>query len=295
MSSDLRISTGRAAMAVIAAAVGLVGAMSAARVTLAASPATLVVCAPGYPGSTAEAQPAMDALAAAVAQGAGMNAADFKAVYFETERAGLDRLAAQDAGLALVPLPFFLKHRAALRLEPLMQAVEEGGEAAEAWTLVAASGAVAAPASLAGFEIVSLAGYAPRFVRGPALGAWGELPSDVTISHSGAVLTGLRRASTGARTAVLLDRAQAAALATLPFAAKLQVVTRSARLPVSVLCTVGDRVAPAGAKAIVNGLSSLGATPPGIAALAGVRLARFVPADHAALVRAREAYEKVKE
>jgi hypothetical protein len=261
----------------------------------AGPPPVLVACAPGYPGSTAEAQPAMDALAAAAAQGAGLKPADLKAVYFETEKAGLDRLAAPDAALALVPLPFFLKHRAALRLEPIMQAVEEGGESAEAWTLVAAAGAITSPASLAGYDIVSMAGYAPRFVRGPALGAWGEVPHDATVSFSNAVLTGLRRASAGGRIAVLLDRAQAAALPTLPFSAKLQVVARSAPLPVSVLCVVGDRLPPAAAKAIVKGLSSLGSTTAGAAALAGVRMARFVPADVAALARARDAFDKAKE
>jgi hypothetical protein len=276
---------------VIAAAGGLV-----AGPMMAASPVrTLVVCAPGYPGSTVEAQPAMDALAAAVALASGLKPTELKAIYYETERAGLDRLAAPDAALALVPLPFWLEHRAALRLEPVMQVIEEGGEAAEPWTLVAAAGAVTAPASLAGFEIASLAGYAPRFVRGPALGAWGELPREVTITPSSAVLSTLRRASAGQKVAVLLDRAQAAALSTLPFAGKLQVVTRSAPLPVSVLCVVAGRLDAPATRTLVKGLSSLGATPAGVEALAGVRLARFVSADQAALARAREVFEKVKE
>ncbi len=85
----------------------------------------------------------------------------------------------------------------------------------------------ARPADLAGYEILSLAGYAPRFVRGPALGEWGALPRGVTITFSPAVLTGLRKASGGAKVAVLLDSAQAAALPTLPYAAKLKVVARS--------------------------------------------------------------------
>ena len=72
------------------------------------------------------------------------------------------------------------------------------------------------PASLAGFELMSLAGYAPRFVRGPALGSWGKLPGDVKIVFSGAVLSGLRKAAAGEKVALLLDRAQTAALPTLP-------------------------------------------------------------------------------
>jgi hypothetical protein len=256
--------------------------------------ATMVVCAPGFPGSTVEAQPAMDVLATAISAAAKWQPGALAAVYFETESAGLERLARLDATLALVPLPFWLQHQAALQLKPILQAVQQGGEAAEPWRLVAAKGAVSSPASLAGYEIVSLAGYVPRFVRGPALGAWGELPLDVRITFSGAVLTGLRRASAGNKVVVLLDRAQAAALPTLPFAAKLEIVTSSGALPVSVLCAVGERIAKAKVNALRNGLLTLGQTPEGTAALAGVRLSGFVPIDDAAIAKARDAYAKTK-
>ncbi|MBE3097804.1 MAG: hypothetical protein IMZ44_11855 [Planctomycetes bacterium] len=261
----------------------------------AGKPVTLVVCAPGYPGTTAEAQPAMDTLAAAAAAAAGWKSGELHAIYFETEKGGLYRLAGSDTALALVPLAFWLEHHGALKLEPQLQAVQEGGEAAEPWTLVAASGRVKNPGGLAGFEIISLAGYSSRFVRGPALGSWGELPPDVTITFSGAVLTGLRRASTGNKVALLLDREQAAAVPTLPFAAKLEVVTRSTPLPVSVLCAVGGKLPAARLKGLVKGLMSLGATPAGAEALAGVRLARFVAADQQALTRALDTFARVKE
>ncbi len=255
----------------------------------------LVVCAPGYPGSTEEAQPAMDALAAAMAAAAGLKPGELKAVYFETEQAGLDRLSSDDAALALAPLPFWLQHQARLTLVPLMQAIEAGGRAAEPWALVAAKGAVTDARSLAGFELLSVAAYAPRFVRGPALGPWGELPPDLTMTFSTAVLTGLRRASTGAKVALLLDRPQAAALPTLPFAGRLQVVVESPPLPVSVLSSVGDRLPAARQAAVVQALDSLGDTPAGAEALAGIRLSRFVPADQSALTRARDAFDRVRE
>jgi len=255
----------------------------------------LVVCAPGYPGSTADAQPAMDRLAAAVAAAAGWKPSELKAAYFETEQAGLDRLSSDDAALLLVPLPFWLQYQATLKLAPLLQAIEEGGQAAEPWTLVAATGSVTNAQSLAGFELVSVAAYVPRFVRGPALGAWGELPRDLRMTFSSAVLTSLRRASAGAKVALLLDRAQAEALPKLPFASKLQVVTRSAPLPVSVLSGVGGRLPAARQKAVVRALASLHTTPAGAEALAGVRLARFVAADQVALARARAAFDRIKE
>jgi len=266
--------------------------------TIMAAPPTvlsLVVCAPGYPGSTAEAQPAMDQLAAAVAAAAGWKPGELKAAYFETEQAGLDRLSSDDAALALAPLPFWLQYQARLKLAPLMQAIEEGGQAAERWTLVAATGSVTGAQSLAGFELVSVAAYVPRFVRGPVLGAWGELPRDLRMTFSNAVLTALQRASAGAKVALLLDRAQAAALPKLPFASKLQVVTQSPPLPVSVLSGVGGRLPAARQKAVVSALASLHTTPAGAEALAGVRLVRFVAADQPALARVRDAFDRIKE
>lgn len=270
-------------------------AMGANAPAAAPAPLMLVVCAPGYPGSTEEAQPTMDALAAAVSTAARWKPDELKAIYFETESAGVERIASDATVLALVPLPFWLQHRAALKLEPLMQAIEEGGQAAEPWTLVAARGQVAGPQGLSGFDLISVAGYAPRFVRGPALGPWGALPRDVRITFSTAVLTGLRRASHGEKVAMLLDRAQAAALPGLPFASRLHVVTRSAPLPASVLARVAGRLSAARQNAVMSALASLGSTPAGSEALAGVRLARFVPADQAALSRVRDAFDRIKE
>lgn len=265
---------------------------SAAQSPSSVAPRLLVVCAPGYPGSTAEAQPAMDALAGAIGAAAGWKAGDLAGVYFESEAAGLARLATPAATLALVPLNFFLEHRESLRLDPLSQAVQLGGEATEPWSLVAAKGAVTGPQSLAGFELISLAGNTPRFVRGPALGAWGALPADLKIVFSGALLSGLRRAAAGEKVALLLDRAQTAALATLPSAPQLEIVTRSPPLPVSVLCALGDRLPAARKKGLVAALSNLASTPAGAEALAGVRLAGLVPADAKALASARDAYAR---
>ncbi len=275
--------------------VALAGLAAAGWAEAAERPVTLVVCAPGYPGSTTEAQPAMDALARVAAAAAGWSPGELRAIYFETEPAGLDRLAAPDAALALVPLPFWLQHREALGLSPRLQAVPEGGEAAQRWSLVAAAGVVKGPSQLAGFEILSPAGYAPRFIRGPVLGSWGPLPPSVAITFSSAVLTGLRKAADGARVAVLLNATQSAALPKLPLADRLEMVARSGPLPVAVLCLVRARIPADEAASLLAGLASLHHHPAGAQALAGVRLTRFVDADQHALSAARDAFEQAGE
>lgn len=258
---------------------GLLLAIPFACAAAAAAPpdrVTLVACAPGYPGTTAEAQPRMDALAAEIARGAGLAEDRVGAVYTPGERDGVARLGEPDAALALVPLPFLVAHGEALRLVPRMQVEVAGGGTTEIWTLVARKGRIASPDRLAGFTLQSSAGYAPAFVRG-ALAGWGTLPSSVRIAHSAAVLSGLRRAAAGEDVALLLDGAQTAALATLPFAGELEVVARSAPLPASFVATVARRLPAARWSTLERSLAGIGARPGGAAALEALRIARFVP------------------
>lgn len=237
----------------------------------------LVVCAPGYPGTTADAQPSMDALAAAVARAAGWPKGSLAAEYHETEAGGTARLSRPDAALALVTEPFFVQHGAALKLKPVLQAVPAGSGEGVVWSLVARKGRVTGPASLAGWEIHSSAAYAPRFVRESALGGWGELPENVRLVPTGQLLSALRKAATGQDVAVLLDAAQAAGLPTLPFAADLEVVARSPRLPGALLCTIAGGALPGPEDRLAPGLRSLGDAPEGAAVLERLRLARFAP------------------
>jgi len=263
---------------------------SALLANAAPAPITLVICAPGYPGTTKEAQPSMDTLAAAAAKAAGWEPVRLAAEYHETEDAGVARLKEKLPMLAMVPLPFYLAHASALKLTARAQAVEKDGKPAVTWTLVAKKGRVTSAASLSGFDIVSLAAYAPDFVRNVALAKWGKLPADVTFTPTGQVLSALRKAANGDNVAVLLDVAQAASLPTLPFAADLEVVATSPPLPGVLVCTVGSTVGPTASGQLTSGLLKLHQTPAGVAALDAVRLAKFVALDGKALAAARASY-----
>ncbi|MGV8042076.1 MAG: PhnD/SsuA/transferrin family substrate-binding protein [Thermoanaerobaculaceae bacterium] len=251
-------------------------------------PVGVVVCAPGYPGSTAEAQPTMDLFASALARAAGLPGEAVAAVYHESEAAGVDRLRQPGAGLAMVPLAFLLAHGKELGLRERLQVVPRGGEPTEVWSLVAKKGRVTGPASLDGWELVSVVAYSPGFVGQVALAGWGRPPASVRWTASAAVLTGLRRAAAGEPVALLLDPQQAAALPRLPFASELEVVHRSRPLPTGLLCTVGPS-APRDTRVarLLAALPSLGSTPEGAAALEALRLTGFVPVDATALAEVR--------
>jgi hypothetical protein len=242
---------------------------------LAAALSTLVFCAPGYPGGAGDAQPFVDQFAGAAATAAGWPAGSLVAVYDPTEEGGLAKLGGADAVLAFVPYPFYVEHAAQLHLTALVQADLTDIGPQQRWTLVAKSGRVTGAASLAGFTILSVAGYAPDFVRHSALEGW-ALPTDVKIESTGQVLSALRRAAAGEPVVVLLDQTQAAALPSLPFAAQLMAVTQSVELPVAIVAVVGSRVDAARARALQAGLLKMGPRSEGGDALSSLHLHGFV-------------------
>jgi hypothetical protein len=242
----------------------------------AASLATLVFCAPGYPGAAGDAQPLVDQFARAAATEAGWPAGSLAAVYDPTEDGGLAKLKQADSALAFVPYPFFFEHAAQLHLSPLAQADVADLGPQQRWTLVAKSGRVSDPKSMAGFTLLSVAGYAPDFVRHSALENW-PLPPDVKIEATGQILSALRRAAAGEPVAVLLDQTQAASLPSLPFAADLKAVTQSPELPVALIAVVGSRLAPDRERALRAALLKLGQAPGNADTLASLRLRGFVP------------------
>ncbi len=176
--------------------------------------------------------------------------------------------------LAFVPYPFFVEHAAQLHLTPLVQADVADVGPAQRWSLVAKTGRVSDAQSMAGYTILSVAGYAPDFVRHSALGGW-ALPADVKIEATGQILSALRRVAAGEPVAVLLDQTQAAALPTLPFAADLKVVTQSPELPVAIVAVVGSRLAAGRARSLQAALLKMGAAG-SVDSLGSLRLHGFV-------------------
>lgn len=244
-------------------------------ILLAAAASTLVFCAPGYPGGAGDAQPYVDQFAAAAVSAAGWPTGSLSAVYDPTEQGGLAKLSSADAVLAFVPYPFYVEHGNQLHLTPLAQANVVGTGTTEKWTLVAKNGRVNGAASLTGYTIVSVAGYAPEFVRHSALSAW-EVPSSVKIEAVGQILSALRRIAAGDQVVALLDQTQATALPTLPFANELKTVVESPELPVAIIAVVSNRLPAARAKAFQSGLLKMGKASGSADTLGSLKLQGFV-------------------
>ncbi|ANM29621.1 hypothetical protein ABI59_08585 [Acidobacteria bacterium Mor1] len=246
----------------------------------AAAALDIVVWAPGYPGSTEQAQPTMDAFGQALAGAAGAPLPP-RVTYYKSLEEG--RAAVEgSARLVMVPTAVWAAFGKELSLTPLVQV--QRGDSGERWSLVAARGKVSEAGDLAGMTLSSQIGYAPEFVRGPVLSAWGALPDSTTVAFESRIRSALRRASKGEPEAVLIDSEQRAALGSLRFAAELEVVATSPSLPLTLVCIVGDpsdSALPVGVQSLRQALLEMHHTNPEV--LESLRVDRFVPVDADAL------------
>ena len=270
----------------------LLGPVAAAALALTvvaadAAPAkpTLVVCSPGSPGTTDEAQPRMDALAAAISGKAGTQ---IGAVYDPTDAGGVSRL--KTAELGMVSLPFFLQHEQELGLHARLQPVAKDHPALEKWALVVQKGKVKGPEGLAGFTIMSNVAFSPAFVRGVVLGGFGALPATTKLTQSTAVLSSLRHAADGDPVAVLLDSAGEASLASLPFGSKLEVIAHSPPVPAGVIVSIDARMPAKTWTGIEKAILGLGGDQASAGTLDALLLTKFMPLDDKALAAARKSF-----
>lgn len=268
----------------------LIAALALAGPVTAAAPLRIVFCAPGYPSNTAEAQPTMDAFARALERAAGWKSGRVTAAYHSTVEGSLGAIAG--AAAVVVPLPFFLEYGRPAGLRPALE-VEQAAGSREVWSLVARKGSVRDAADLGGWEIESLAGYSPRFVREVALAGWGRLPAAAAIAPEGRILGALRRAANGERVAALLDTAQTGALGSLPFASALEVVTRSAPLVGSLVCRTGVRLPEGDDATLETAFRRLGEIASVAELMRTMRVKRFRALDAAALDQAEAAFPAV--
>ncbi|HET9623427.1 MAG TPA: hypothetical protein VFP84_18770 [Kofleriaceae bacterium] len=246
---------------------------------------TLVVCSPGSPGKTDEAQPRMDAFSSAVSAKAGTQIA---AVYDPTNDGGVSRFAS--AGVGLVSLPFFLQHEKDLALHPRLTAVAKGRPANERWGLVVAKGKVKSAADLANYTINTNLAFSPGFVRGVVIGSLGALPASAKIQQSTTVLSALRHAADGEPVAVVVDGTTEASLTSLPFAAKLEVVAHSPAAPAGIVVTIDARMPDKTWAGLEKAMLGLSADKAQATALDAIQMAGFVALDTKALAEARKAF-----
>lgn len=252
---------------------------------------TLALVVPGQPGTTEEAAPTLARWAAHLAGAMGRPEETVRVAYYPEPEEGRASLEGE-AGYAMLPLALVLAWEETLGgLTPLALAETERGTH-QRWTLVRPRGSAR---DLSGITVQGTACVDPRFVRRVILdglpGAAASRPVFVRRT-----LSALRALPDDATGAVLLSEPEAEALPSLPFAARLATLHRSAPLPDLVVVAL-DRVGrpPGEREDLRRALLALHRSPEGAAIAADLRLTRFMPPDAEGLARARKLYRGPEE
>lgn len=258
-------------------------------------PVELLVCAPGFPGTPAQAKSVMDALAAAIARGAGWAEGRVRARYVAIEAEGVAVLKERRPALLLATLPFYCKHQALIRGE-LVAATQVAGKPTETIRVVA-------PPTCQGDGLTALRGKRltgcrlddPDFLTRVVFAGALDARKDLTLIDGKRTLRALTLATEGEADALLLADEEWGLLQTpelAPRVAGWRTLFRSAALPVAPVVALGatPEAKPDAtlAAAVRRALLALHATDDGKRLCERLRVTGFVqpdPAPYAAAVK----------
>jgi len=241
--------------------------------------------APYAPGSPEQAAGALEEFARYVEKAAGWTPGSISAVYRNREEAGLEAIRELDPGFVLVPIPVHLRYHEALDWAPVRAAVLAGVEA-QRYSLYGPAGS--SVDWLSDVTIEGDAAYDPEFVR--TLVLHGKHPvADDRFSPTSRPLSAVRRAARGEKVMVLLDEGQRRALASLPAAAELVLLSESEWMPAAVLVR-RSAASEADTQALGKVLDKLGSDPEAADLLATLRIQRFEAVGTEALEEFQKTY-----
>ncbi len=195
-----------------------------------------VIIQPGQPGTSEEAQPTMDALAAYVRKHLG-GGIGVKGMYFNELEPALEHLRTAAPKWGIVSLTFFVTHGRQLGLKPLASS-RPGGYDKDRWLLaVAASGPDEwrrVTGTVSGTMLQDRGTAACLLFQTEAM----SLPFE--LSGTVQPLMALRQVLKGRASGVVLDRVQYEAFRMTPSAESIKVIHQSPDLPFSPVVWIGE-------------------------------------------------------
>lgn len=252
----------------------LVGVGTAAE----AAPQTLLVCAPGGPGSTADAKERLDAFFRAFEAKTGMPIQG----EYHTTQAGCDAFAAASKPtLAIFPYSHYFARRAADKLLPVAQVIRKG-QGQNRYFLVAKKGATLE--SLAGKKLMSSHLADAEFLSKAAFDSKVDLRAGFEGQEVSTAIKAIKALARDKADVILLDENEHTSLADLALSADFAIVAESEPLPGAPLVVVGGDEALAGTlRAALAGLCDADAKACNALEVEGLRAAD--PATYEPLAR----------
>ena len=192
----------------------------------------VLLCCPGGPGSTADAQPIVDRFLTKLSALAGWDSA--KGSYYNNMKACEGEMKASPS-VVMVPLDIYLKERAAWKLQPA--AVLTNKETSGSYHLVANKGTTLA--SLAGKTVATALKTDPQFLSRVAFDGKVDV-AGFTLSSTRSAFKAIKNVVKGKADAVILDDVQYNSLKGEKWAEGLEAVVSGPSLPGAIVAGVGS-------------------------------------------------------
>jgi hypothetical protein len=256
-------------------------------------PISLVICHPGGPGTTEQAEPIMDAFSRSIEEVGGLPKGTLRCVYHPEAKPGLEYIRSEHPSLGIVSLPFYLKHREDLDLRLLLQVVRRD-RATQTFHVLAKKGRFADLEALRGKRLLSKHLYDPDFVRRVVLG--GREKEFLHLVETSRLVKETRKVARGEEDAVLVDAEAWETLKKMKgLGDQLEEIFHSRDLPTEPVVTIGPPSSDPRVPKIEAALKKLAETPRGREILAELMMKRFREPDRKAFGEVERLYSKEPE
>ncbi len=233
----------RKAFALGIAAIGLVGALLTGPVL--AGERDMLMVLPGFPGTSAQAQPYIEKMLRHLETKLGWPASSMTGRYLPDGVQGTKELKSSSPGLALVDPSVYAGQHKALGMKVIAK-VEVDGRGEETYSVVVRKGGVASLADLAGKGVAGSVVHDPVFVANVVMD--GALAAgDIRCVPEKRPLKALRDVARGNVDAAIVDRSVVEHMAELDFAGELAVLHTSKPVPAPAVVVMGAGIPHAAA------------------------------------------------
>jgi|LSQX01.1.fsa_nt_gb ABC-type phosphate/phosphonate transport system substrate-binding protein len=265
-------------------AVLAVAVLLAAALPLGAFPQKMMMCLPGFPGTTSQAQPLVDQLLRFLEADLSLEAQSISGVYLSDDAEASEKLPVLKPGLAVVGPSVYARFSGPLKMKVIAK-VEASGRGSDTYYVLVRKDGPASLSALSGQSVAVTGISDSQYVYNVMLDR--KLPANsLNLSTPKRPMKALRDLHQGALQAVVIDQAIHDSLRELPFADDLHVIHTSKPVPAPAVVVMGQT--PAEAQRIGTALLSLCTTTEGKAlcsALSISSIRKASDADYADLLK----------
>ncbi|MBN2714266.1 MAG: PhnD/SsuA/transferrin family substrate-binding protein [Deltaproteobacteria bacterium] len=229
----------------------IVALFCASPVPASSSSIDLLLLLPGYPGTSAQAQPYVDRMLRHLEQGLGLAPQSMQGVFISDGSEGAQRLESEKPGIALVGPSVYAKYAKKMKMKVIAK-VDANGRGEQTYHVVVAKNGPAAIALLKGI-VTGAVVHDDKYVVNVLFDRKVKA-SELTFVSNSRPLRALRDVAAGKADAVIVDDETLKYMKDLPFAADLREIytTRPVPAPAVVVLNQGMKYVPQLKKLLVG-------------------------------------------